>query len=288
MESKTSNVSVIIPFYANAKWLDEALHSAINQTYQPYEIIVVNDGSKENIEPLIDKYKSKVSFHYQENCGAAKARNKGIDESKGDIIAFLDSDDIWKEDKLEKQVKYMDEQNLMWCTTAYETFGSDRCQIVTPYYYDGLSWEHMYNACKIGTPTVAVRREALLNNRFAEDMRNGQDTFLWFKLSAQYKMGVITEPLVKVRMRQGSTVTRFDAHIRNRSLLWEKMICTHELKEPQRVLTRVGYKICSWIRKNDPQIHNSKKNKLLFGCAWLLWRTDNILLECKYKKGIGK
>lgn len=272
-------VSVIVPFYSHKDWLDEALESAIKQTYKPYEIIVVNDGSKEDISDIKTKYADQVIFIRQENQGPAVARNNGIDMARGDIVAFLDSDDIWKPEKLEKQTRLMIEDGYQWSATAYETFGVESSEYVVPYFYDGLCWKHIYNACRIGTPTVAVRKELLKSNKFASDMKNGQDTYLWFKLSCDYKLGVLKEPLVKVRIREGSTVKRIDAHIRNRSILWEKMVIQHELKEPKRIFTRTGYKICWYIREKDPEIKDNIKNKLLFGIAWGLFRIDNLILD---------
>lgn len=101
------SVSVIIPFFAGAAWLDEAIESAILQSYPVFEIIVVNDGSKENIEDTEKKYKGRVTFLKQENKGAAAARNFGIMSAKGDIVAFLDSDDLWEPDKIKYQVDRM-------------------------------------------------------------------------------------------------------------------------------------------------------------------------------------
>ena len=94
IENYKQKVSVVIPFYSGSVWLEEAILSALSQTYRPYEVIVVNDGSKENIDSIIEKYSKKVKFIFQENKGAAAARNKGMRESKGDIGAFLDSDDL--------------------------------------------------------------------------------------------------------------------------------------------------------------------------------------------------
>lgn len=277
-------VSVVIPFYSHAGWLDEALKSACSQTYRPYEIIVVNDGSKEDITRLEKKYKNEVIFVRQKNQGAAAARNHGIDIAKGDIIAFLDADDIWKPVKLEKQIRFMAENSYVWSVTAFETFGAKRREYVAPYGYDGLCWEHLYNSCRIGTPAAAVCRKVLKDSRFAPDMKTGQDTFLWLKLSCQYQLGVLNEPLVKVRMRKGSASKRLDVHIRNRAVLWEKMSVTHELREPERALTRAGYKICWHIWKKEPDVKVSIKNKILFAAAWTMFRFDNCLLDMKNEK----
>ncbi len=81
-------VSVIIPFYSGSFWLDEALESVFNQTYKNLEVILINDGSTEDINYILNKYNQKIRYYYTENNGAAAARNKGIEKASGDYIAF--------------------------------------------------------------------------------------------------------------------------------------------------------------------------------------------------------
>ena len=98
-------ISVIIPTFNYGKYIERAIDSILTQTYQDFEIIVVDDGSTDNTKEIIRSKKSdKIRYFYQENKGAPAARNKGIVESKGKYIAFLDADDEWLPTKLEKQV----------------------------------------------------------------------------------------------------------------------------------------------------------------------------------------
>lgn len=112
-------VSIIIPFYNNAEWLVEAVESALNQTYKNIEIIIVNDGSKEDMTSFLQKYQKHIIYQYQENKGAASARNHAMSLASGDYFAFLDSDDIWLPEKLEKQVSFMMKTEAMWSHTNY-------------------------------------------------------------------------------------------------------------------------------------------------------------------------
>ena len=95
-------VSVIIPFYSRLDWLYEAIESVLAQTYPIHEIILVNDGSKEDLTEFLDKYGKRIIYLKQENAGPAAARNNGIRRATGDYIAFEDSDDVWMPTKLEK------------------------------------------------------------------------------------------------------------------------------------------------------------------------------------------
>ena len=112
-------VSVIIPFHSHIDWLYEAIESVLAQSYPIHEIILVNDGSKENMTEFIAKYGDKIQYVYQENAGPAAARNNGIRHATGDYIAFEDSDDIWLPSKLEKQVAFMEETSAKWSHVGF-------------------------------------------------------------------------------------------------------------------------------------------------------------------------
>lgn len=278
---KKPSVSAIIPFFAGAAWLEEAIESVILQSYPVLEIIVVNDGSEENIEGIEKKYKRRVIFLKQENKGAAAARNFGVMSAEGDIVAFLDSDDLWEPDKIKHQIDRMVSGNYKWCATGYVTFGYGKKEYVVPYQSKKLCWEHIYNACRIATPTVMVYREILCKNIFAEDMKKGQDIFLWFRLAGEYPLAVIDRPLTKVRKREDFTALSFTTHVRVRADLWRKMSVSKELRMPERYLTKKAYKICADIAKKESVVKENITNKLLFATAWLLFRLDNIFLDIK-------
>ena len=117
MIANTSNklVSVVIPTYNRKKYLEEAIVSVVNQTYKCFEILVIDDGSNENYAELICSKYDKCTYLYKQNGGLSSARNFGIKHSKGDYIAFLDDDDYWRNDKLEKQVAVLENNNEVDC-----------------------------------------------------------------------------------------------------------------------------------------------------------------------------
>ncbi len=100
-------ISIIITTYNRAHYLGEALESAMQQTYPDTEIIVIDDGSTDNTSQLISTLPKKVRYYYQENSGASAAKNIGLSYADGEYIAFLDSDDRWSHDKLDKQHKIL-------------------------------------------------------------------------------------------------------------------------------------------------------------------------------------
>ncbi|MBE9125525.1 MULTISPECIES: glycosyltransferase family A protein [unclassified Coleofasciculus] len=97
-------VSVIIPFYNSDRYLAQAIESVVAQTYQPVEIIVIDDGSTDNSADVAKRFGEAVHYCYQTNSGTAAARNHGIELAQGNFLAFLDADDLWMPDKLERQM----------------------------------------------------------------------------------------------------------------------------------------------------------------------------------------
>ena len=108
-------ISILIPSYNAAHFLPISIESAISQTYQDFEIIIIDDGSKDNtkelVQSFIDKYPNKIHYISQENKGLSVARNVGIAQSKGDYLALLDADDKWMSCRLEEGVKVLDADN---------------------------------------------------------------------------------------------------------------------------------------------------------------------------------
>lgn len=116
-------VSIITPCYNGAKYVAETIESVLNQTYSNWEMLVIDDGSKDNSSEIIDSYANKdsrIRLIKQENKGCAAARNNGIRNAKGRYIALLDADDIWHNDFLEEQIKYMNENSAICVCSAYE------------------------------------------------------------------------------------------------------------------------------------------------------------------------
>lgn len=110
-------VSVIIPVYNGELYVAEAIDSVLNQSLRAWEIIVVDDGSTDSSAEILDSYGDRIIVLKQPNGGTASARNAGIEKSRGDVIAFLDQDDYWTEDKLERQVKLLENDSsaeIIW------------------------------------------------------------------------------------------------------------------------------------------------------------------------------
>lgn len=122
-------VSIIVPVYNSERFLNDTINTVLNQTYQNWELIFVNDCSTDESENIIKKFSKKDKriklFSQKKNGGAALARNRGIDEAQGEFICFLDADDLWVKNKLELQVNFIKSNNCEFIYGGYE-FANDK------------------------------------------------------------------------------------------------------------------------------------------------------------------
>lgn len=107
IEDSTPSISVIIPTYNAARFIGDAVNSVLEQTVKPMEVIVVDDGSTDNTESIVKEMDGNIRYFYQENSGSSIARNTGLEYASGELLSFLDADDIWVKDKLEIQLKLL-------------------------------------------------------------------------------------------------------------------------------------------------------------------------------------
>lgn len=242
-------ISVIIPFYKNKNWLIEAIESVKQQVFEDYEIIIVNDGSTEDISDLESEY-SSIRFFTIMNSGPGRARNFGIDASLGKYLAFLDSDDMWTSDKLSVQVEFMDRNNLIWSHSNYIKFWDNKtdtkkinCKM------EGYIIPQMFLSCPIATPCVMIRGEVLRSNldlRFAENTRIGEDSFFWFKMAENYPLGFIDKHLTRVRIRGYNAALQAYLQLKSRADNYE-FIKTGEVYYKRKIdfhLVKWGFFMC--------------------------------------------
>ncbi|AZA62755.1 glycosyltransferase family 2 protein [Chryseobacterium indoltheticum] len=268
-------VSVIIPFYSNIRWLEEAIESVLNQTFTDYEIIIVNDGSPENDNDFRSKYENHVKVNYfkTENKGPAYARNYGITKTSGEYLAFLDSDDLWLKEKLEKQVKLMDDYSLNWSHTKYSVFDEVPNKEDRIYHeinnedFKGIVYPQCLTKLHIGTPCVMVRKSYILKNnfiRFSENMRFGQDGYFWILMGVKNELGYINENLTLVRRAGSNAVQRARVHLNVRGNLSTNLINKLDSFYPNikvNSLTKITYRYCNIMNSTIDQLFGTKNFK---------------------------
>lgn len=203
-------VSIIMPFYNRINLVIESLYSALNQTYDNIEICMVDDASTEDISllQLIIGQNPKIKYIRNDtNRGAAASRNRGIEVTTGEYIAFLDSDDLILPQKIEKQLEFMQQQQYVFSHTSYQRIdqqgkGLDQWHSGQ---MRGRVFPEIITQCLIATPTVMVRRDALGAYRFLEGMHVSEDICLWIDLAYRYELGGLDEVLSYVRISEETT-----------------------------------------------------------------------------------
>lgn len=132
---KENLVSIITPCYNGEKYISETIQSVLAQTYTNWEMIVIDDGSKDHSAEIVHSYSeqcSKIKLLQQENAGSAAARNHGIRKAEGQYIALLDADDLWEPEFLEKQIKFMQEKNAVCVFCSYRCIDENTQEILRP------------------------------------------------------------------------------------------------------------------------------------------------------------
>ena len=181
-------VSIIIPYYKKRSFIDETIKSILNQSYKSFEIILVNDEISIEAQELLSKIsnldKRIFVINNERNLGAGLSRNKGIKKSNGKYIAFCDSDDLWKQNKLEKQIKFMKENNLEFSFTSYEIINNKNEKIGFREAKENLSFKQLRNSCDIGLSTVVIKKNIFDNEKFRfAETKTKEDFVLWLILA---------------------------------------------------------------------------------------------------------
>jgi glycosyltransferase involved in cell wall biosynthesis len=208
-------ISVIIPTYNSAAYLPEAIESALNQTVAPLEVIVVDDGSTDQTAQILEHYSGRIVLIAQENRGLSAARNRGMEEARGDLIAFLDADDVWLSGKLEKQLSCLEDHPraglvhsavIFWEARTGRKYWWDDGKLAT-----GSCYEVFFRRNVVVVSSVIVRKECLDRiGNFDEELRRRtcEDYDLWFRIARHYELAYVEEPLTLYRLHDANASRR--------------------------------------------------------------------------------
>ena len=204
-------VSIIMPSYNCGQFVEETIRSVQAQTYRNWEIIFMDDCSLDDTIKLVSGLRAKDEriklFQNHVNSGAAVSRNNALREAKGRWIAFLDSDDIWEPEKLEKQIKFMEENGYAFSYTGYQEIDSDGnltgVSVSGPKH---VSKQGMYNFCWPGCLTVMYDAEKIGLLQIA-DIKKNNDYAMWLKVCKKADCYLLDECLAKYRRGRVGSVS---------------------------------------------------------------------------------
>lgn len=208
-DSRPPRVSVVIPCYNTSDFVAETLKSVYSQTYKDFEVVVVNDGSPDTpqLERAIAPWRTRITYVHTENCGLAGARNNGIRASQGELIALLDSDDIWEPNYLAVQVRKLDEDpsaDIVYPNASI--FGDGLRTTEYPRSKGEVTYESLVNETCVVMVSVLARRTALERAGLFDDrLRSCEDFDMWLRcVKSGSRIIYHREPLVRYRRRPGS------------------------------------------------------------------------------------
>ena len=207
-------ISIIVPVYNAEKYIEETIDCVLAQTYTDWELLLVEDCSSDNTVAAIQQYMERKNdtrvrlIRQPVNMGAARARNRGLQEANGRYVSYLDADDLWIPEKLEKELAFMKEKNASFVFTGYEFADeSGRGLGKVVHVPETLTYRQALSNTTIFTTTVMFDTEKLSKEQLEMPVIKSEDTALWFKV---LRSGVVAygldENLVKYR-RAGKTLS---------------------------------------------------------------------------------
>ncbi|MFW6123799.1 MAG: glycosyltransferase family 2 protein [Acidobacteriota bacterium] len=203
-------ISIIIPTYNRALYLKEAIDSVLNQDYflnthlaQLFELIVVDDGSTDDTKDVVNSYSPKIKYKFQEHTGVSSARNLGLKLSKGDFVAFLDSDDLWKKEKIRLQMEFMEAHSEAVACCTQEIWIRNGV-FVNPKKkhkkYSGRIFEKVLPLCLLSLSSALFRRKVFDEiGGFDQSLPACEDYDLGIRLAHKHPIYFLDEPLIMKR-----------------------------------------------------------------------------------------
>ena len=201
-------ISVIIPYYKKKEYIISSINSVLNQTYKNLEIIIIYDDLNKEDLNLLKKIKKKDKrikiYINKKNLGAGRSRNKGIKLSKGIFVAFLDSDDLWKKNKLKKQIFFMKKNGINASHTSYTIINSNN-KIVGSRNAKDMSYKLLLKSCDIGLSTVVLKKKIITSKIKFANIKTKEDYVLWLKITFNNnKIFALKDNLTKWRKLEDS------------------------------------------------------------------------------------
>ena len=221
-------VSIIIPYYKKKNFFSETFYSAINQSYKKIEIIIIYDDKDTKdlkfIKKTIGKRKNVKLIIKKENLGLGISRNSGINISNGEYLAFLDSDDKWKRDKLEKQIKFMKQNNFIATHTSYYIINENNKILSQRISKKKIDHSSLKLSCDIGLSSVVLKKVKNITYKFP-NLKTKEDYVLWLNLTKKrINFFGINEKLVYWRKTDQSLSSNVSQKMKDGFVVYKKYL----------------------------------------------------------------
>lgn len=307
MSKEYPEISVITPAYNAALYIGQTIESVIAQTFNNWELILVDDGSTDNTAEVVKMYTDldpRIKYYYQQNGRQGKARNYAISKAEGIYLAFLDADDLWVPDKLEKQLRVLKEQNcsLVYCSGyIFEGTTENRIkeiEILIGHQSGKPLLEYLLKGRSIPVLSVVVETSAVKSvGQFDEDFRvqNAEDYQLWIKLAdAGFVFYGMSEKLFFYRVHQNQ-VTYSDTMAFKQSI-WALSRLSLASIDKKRLLNIMNKRVNRYLIHEIEHLNMNKKKEIVslywyplrqrikyLICSVMLSLGDKLLIKTGYK-----
>jgi glycosyltransferase involved in cell wall biosynthesis len=284
-------VSVILPCYNGAQWIDAAVRSVLCQTYKDLELIVVDDGSTDNSKDIVLSHSQddRLRYIHQRNRGFSAANNTGLKESEGEFIGFIGQDDLWMPNKLRCQVEYLERHkrvdlvhsDLYHIDSSGRTIKRRNPRI--PRFSSNSEYvKELFLRNFLCFQTVLVRRECFNEvGSFDERMIVCSDHDLWLRMAGKFKMAYIKKPLVKKRYHPKQLMkVRKEAAIKDEFLLTKKAVAQYPFLERyiKRKMAELYY---VWgVALLEKGNKKSAREKFLQAIKYHPWKLKAVAIYC--------
>lgn len=258
MYDQNPRVSVVIPTYNRAHLIHRAIKSVLDQTYKDLEIIIVDDGSKDNTEDIVKNFKNnKIRYiKHKKNKGASAARNTGVKASRGEYIAFQDSDDEWFPDKLEKQIKAFNTSSPgvgVVYSGFYKVEGDKKIYVPNDdrfTYKEGNIHGELLKGNFVGTPAVLIKKECFEKVKYFDEYIPAlEDWELWIEISKHYHFKYIDEPLLNSYSTPNSVNLNQKNMLKAREIILKNHL--NDFNKNKKVLSEHYFYIAVELCSND-------------------------------------
>lgn len=262
-------ISVIIPTYNRSCFLAEAVQSVLNQVYfqkanisSVFELVVVDDGSADNTKEIVESFGRQVKYHFQEHKGVSAARNRALELTKGDYIAFLDSDDLWKREKISVQMSFMEAfpeakvcyTEEMWIKKGVRVNAKKKHQK-----YSGWIFDKVLPLCLVSLSSALFRKEVFEEiGNFDENLPVCEDYDFGIRLAHKFPIYLLPKPLIIKRGGHPDQLSRrYWGMDRFRIQALEKALCLDLTPDQERLVRQEIVRKCQ-ILANGFQKRNKE------------------------------
>ena len=218
MVNLKDRIDIILPNYNSEKYIRQTIKSIINQEYKNWKLLIIDDCSNDKTKKILknfSKHKKIKIFWLKKNRGAGYSRNYALKKSNAPFVAFIDSDDLWKKNKLKNQLNFMKKNNFTFTYTNYETFGKKRKKINNP---PKLNYYEFIRNTSIPTSTMMIKREKIKNTRFT-NTKICEDYYFKCKILKKIKFAYcLKNNLTMYRIRENSLQSN---NLRNFYWIWK-------------------------------------------------------------------